>query len=251
MYMDYSIYQEDYDRDGFVIVRNFLSEAELAELVSNIKRFLRELAPNLPDTQVFHADGADGTRYVRQIHRMEIDQFFAAYQTHPKWVALASAVLGEDVLPRSPIYFNKPPGSDFPTPPHQDNYAFALNPPSGIEFLLALWDRFDEENGCVYYVRGSHLAGRREPKYSGVRGFAMEVADYGPADQALEVPAILNPGDVICHHPWVIHRAGRNDSRDRTRAGFGMWFRGVSAQVESTEIDVYNENARRAHAVGN
>lgn len=248
--MDYGKYKESYDRDGFVIVRDFLTSAELAELAAEIGRFVREVVPTLPETQVFYETGADGKPAARQIHRVNHDPYFDAYLNHPKWTALARALVGEPVTPRFPIYFNKPPGSDFPTPPHQDNCAFGLDPARGVQIFLAVTERLDEENGCLRYITGSHLQGPRKHGYSGVRGFALEISDFGPEDEAREALAELNPGDVVCHHPLIVHRALRNRSVNRSRVAFAIWFRGESARVNPELVAFYEQNARTAQAAG-
>lgn len=248
--MEYAEYKEAYDRDGYVVVRRFLSEAELAELNREIRRFLDDVVPVLPDSQVFYEVAANGSRAVRQIHRMNCDPFFDSYQHHPKWTSLARTLIGEAVVARPPIYFSKPPNTDFPTPPHQDNCAFGLNPPNGVEILLATEEAFDEESGCLRYLPGSHREGMRRHVYSGVRGFALQIADFDTDDETREVAVELRPGDVLCHHPLTVHRAHRNRSSHRTRAGFSMWFRGVSTVVEPTSVQNYDQNAHRAQRVG-
>lgn len=248
--MDYARYKDDYDRDGFVVVEGFLTSEELAELGQEIERFIQTVAPTLPGTQVFYEAQPDGSKSIRQIHRMSCDAYFDEYRRHPKWMALASALVGEPVAARPPFYFNKPPNTNFPTPPHQDNCAFGLDPPNATEILVATRERFDEESGCLRYVRGSHRLGMRAHAYSGVRGFSAEVADFGPDDEALEVAAEMNPGDVVCHHPLTIHRAMRNRSRSRSRSGFSMWFQGESAKVDQRIIDEYQRKAEQALLAG-
>jgi phytanoyl-CoA hydroxylase len=248
--MEYSQIKEIYDRDGFVVVPGFLSPQELAELNRQLERFLREVAPTLPDTQVFYEDQQDGTKAVRQINRMSCDSYFDTYRNHPKWIALASLLVGEPVIARPPFFFNKPSLTDFPTPPHQDNCAFSLNPPNGTEILLATSERFDEESGCLRYLPGSHRRGMRPHRYSGIRGFAAELDDFGPDDEVMEVAAYLNPGDVVCHHPMTVHRAMPNKSCTRSRAGFSIWFQGESARVDGHILDSYIQNAELAQRSG-
>src|SRR5205085_4351295 len=93
--MDYRQCKPPFDRDGYVVVRQFLTRDELSELRSQIRRFIREVAPSLPDTQVFHAIGENGQRRIRLVLRMNCDAFFEGYRSHPKWRSLAQALLGE------------------------------------------------------------------------------------------------------------------------------------------------------------
>ncbi|RLV04407.1 hypothetical protein CTZ27_10630 [Streptomyces griseocarneus] len=247
--MDCLPYKVAYERDGYVVVRDFLDRAELAELRFHIHRFLDDVVPTLPDTQVFHAQGGDGARRVRMVLRMNCDTYFEDYRSHPKWTALARTLLGEPAAAEPPIYLDKPPATDSPTPPHQDNCSLGLDPPSGVEMLLATDERIDEDNGCLRYVPGSHRRGMRRHTYSGVRGFAV-AADFGPADEEREVPVELDPGDLVCHHPLTVHRAPANRSEHRARAAFAMWFRGASARRDPAVSESYNRHARRAQATG-
>jgi phytanoyl-CoA hydroxylase len=53
---DYTQYKENYDRDGFAVVRNFLSPDEYEPLFELVERFIREVVPSVPDTVAFYQD---------------------------------------------------------------------------------------------------------------------------------------------------------------------------------------------------
>src|SRR4051812_34869750 len=109
-----------YDRDGFVIVRRLLEPDELAELFAHLDRYVREVVPTLPDSAAFYLDRAR-PETLKQMQHMGVDPYFRDSPRPPKWLALARALAGEDVRPEQPEWFNNPPGTDSPTPPHQDN----------------------------------------------------------------------------------------------------------------------------------
>src|ERR1700744_1368552 len=46
----------DFDRDGFVVLREFLSPPELAELQQELHRYLSAVVPNLPPKDVMYED---------------------------------------------------------------------------------------------------------------------------------------------------------------------------------------------------
>src|SRR5438046_1088633 len=166
-------YKADFERDGFVIVRQFLSKAELDELSANLDRYIREVVPTLADKQAFY-DDKSRPETLKQMQHMGGDPFFQNYTRHPKWVALAEALLGEPVTVQEPEWFNKPPGTNHATPPHQDNYYFNLKPPQVLTIWLAL-DPVDEENGCLRYVAGSYKKGVRPHGRSNVLGFSQGI----------------------------------------------------------------------------
>lgn len=244
--MPYSQFKPSYDRDGFVIVRQLLDTAELAELQCNLDRYIRDVVPTLPDTAAFF-DDKSRPETLKQMQHMQGDAFFRDYVRHPNWVALAETLVGEAAACESPEWFNKPPGTNHITPPHQDNYYFCLAPPNVVTIWLAL-DAVDDENGCLRYVAGSHLRGFRPHARSRVLGFSQGITDHGPADVAREVPIHLQPGDAVAHHGMTIHRAEANRSATRQRRSFAMVFKGVSCRRDDTAFARYQAAVKAQHA---
>ena len=235
----------DYDRDGFAIVRGFLPADELDDLRGNLDRYVREVLPTLPDSAAFY-DDRQRPETLKQVQHMRSDPYFDAYGRRPRWVELAERLAGERVVDQGPEWFNKPPGTDHPTPPHQDNYYFCLRPNISFSLWLAL-DPVDEENGCLRYVEGSHLEGIRPHNATSVLGFSQGISDYGEQDIARERKICLEPGDLVAHHCETIHRADANRSTDRHRRGFVMVYRGESAQIDETAYRRYQESVKQQH----
>ena len=243
--MSFNEYKPAFDRDGFVIVPGFLPPDELAELTANLDRYVREVVPTLEDAHAFYVEkGRPET--LKQMQHMGIDPFFRDYPRHPRWVALAEALLGEPAEGQEPEWFNKPPGTESPTPPHQDNYYFNLKPPSVLTIWMAL-DPVNEENGCLRYVAGSHRRGIRPHDRSNILGFSQGVTDYGPDDTAREVKICLQPGDVAVHHGETIHRADPNRSAMRNRRAFAMVFKGVSCRRDEEAFARYAAAVKAQH----
>jgi phytanoyl-CoA hydroxylase len=243
--MAYEQYKEPFDRDGFVIVRQFLTPAELGELSANLDRYIRETVPTLPDSHAFY-DDRRRPETLKQMQYMGVDPFFRDYTKSPKWVALAEALVGEPVEGQEPEWFDKPPGTVHFTPPHQDNYYFNLKPANVVTLWLAL-DPVDEGNGCLRYVAGSHRRGVRPHTRSNVLGFSQGITDYGPEDEAREVQIHLQPGDVVAHHGVTIHRADANRSPARHRRAFAVVCRGVSCRRDEEGWARYKAAAKAQH----
>lgn len=243
--MSFDRYQSDYDRDGFVIVRQLLAPDDLAELTRELERYAREVVPTLPDKYAFY-DDKSRPETLKQLQHMDVDPFFRAYRNHPTWSALARALVGEDVESMGPEWFNKPPGTSKHTPPHQDNYYFCLKPPHVITIWMAL-DHVDDDNGCLRYVRGSHLEAIRPHSRSSVLGFSQGITDYGPLDEAREERIHLAPGDVVAHHGNTIHRADANASATRYRRAFAMVLKGVSCRRDEEAFGRYQSALKQQH----
>ncbi|MBI1916402.1 MAG: phytanoyl-CoA dioxygenase family protein [Planctomycetes bacterium] len=243
--MTFDPYRPAFDRDGFVIVPQMLGPGEFAELCANLDRYIREVVPALPDRAAFYVDKSR-PETLKQMQYMGGDPYFRDYAKHPTWVALAEALLGEEAQGQEPEWFNKPPGTQSPTPPHQDNYYFNLKPPSVLTIWMAL-DPVDEENGCLRYVAGSHRRGIRPHDRSNILGFSQGVTDYGPDDEAREVKICLQPGDVAVHHGETIHRADPNRSATRNRRAFAMVFKGVSCRRDEEAFARYQAAVKAQH----
>jgi len=243
--MSYESEKQTFDRDGFVVVREFLTRSELAELAGQLERYIRDVVPGLPDAHAFYHDRVR-PETLKQMQFMQVDPFFRDYTHHPKWKALAETLVGEPAACESPEWFNKPPGIDHPTPPHQDNYYFNLQPPNVVTIWLAL-DAVDNENGCLRYLPGSHLRGFRPHGRSNVLGFSQGITNYGPEDEAAERKIHLSPGDAVAHHGMTIHRAEPNRSPARNRRAFAMVFKGVSCRRDEAGFARYQESAKKQH----
>jgi ectoine hydroxylase-related dioxygenase (phytanoyl-CoA dioxygenase family) len=243
--VDFSTHRAAYDRDGFVIVRQMLPPDQFTELRRELDRYVREIVPTLSDKDAFYED-KQRPETLKQLHHMSLDQYFSNYRQHPVWLALAEALIGEPAEAHDPEWFDKPPGANKITPPHQDNYYFCLQPPHVVTLWLAL-DVVDEENGCLRHVRGSHRDGIRPHGRSNVLGFSQGITDYGPADGQRECPIFLQPGDVVAHHGNTIHRADANRSPTRHRRAFAMVYQGQSCQRDAPAFARYQAALAEQH----
>ena len=235
-----------FDRDGFLVVRNFLSPDELSKLASELDRYIRDVVPTLPASAAFFDDPAR-PETLKQLQHMRIDPFFDAYRANAKWTELAAELIGEPSAAQAPEWFNKPPGTNHPTPPHQDNFYFCLKPPNVATLWLAL-DPVDEEDGCLRYGPGSHRMGIRDHNPTKVLGFSQGICDYATEDESRECAITLAPGDLVAHHGETIHRADPNRSATRQRRAFAMVFRGESVERDDAAYSRYEASLKQQHS---
>ncbi|UCH25983.1 MAG: phytanoyl-CoA dioxygenase family protein [Trueperaceae bacterium] len=233
--------REDFNRDGYVALRGFLSDAEVAEVHQNLERLIAEVLPTLPRAQVFFEDKDDpGT--LKQIQRLfEHDAYFAKLFFGSAFERLAEILLGGGVEGKNMQYFNKPPRIGQATPPHQDGYYFMLEPCEALTMWLAL-DDVDEENGCVRYVRASNHGGMRSHGRTQTLGFSQGITDYGTAeDLEKEVAFPARPGDLLVHHAMTIHRADGNRSASRSRRALGFIYYSERAKEDKLAHAAYQK----------
>ena len=109
--MNYDALKTGYDRDGFVVVRDFVTGDALAELRQNIDSYIREIVPTLPETHAFYQDRSR-PETLKQLQFMEDYPDFSEFRESAHWRCLALALLGEEIgAVLGPEWFNKPPNT--------------------------------------------------------------------------------------------------------------------------------------------
>lgn len=240
---EFEKYRADYERDGFVVIPQFLTGDDFSELTSELDRYIAEVVPTLPDSAAFFQD-KKSPETLKQMQHM-IDPFFVEYGTREPFVSLAEALMGEPVRAQKPEWFNKPPGTDHPTPPHQDNFYINLDPPP-LTMWLAM-DPVDAENGCLRYCTGTHREGLRPHARTQVLGFSQGISDWNEEDEAREVQVFLEPGDLAVHHGELIHRADPNRTTDRHRRAFALVYYAGSAARNNEAHQKYMVQVTQQH----
>jgi ectoine hydroxylase-related dioxygenase (phytanoyl-CoA dioxygenase family) len=146
--------------------------------------------------------------------------------------------------------FVKEPGSDIPTPWHND---LPYWPHRGTQ-VLTVWlalDPIELANGVLEFFRGSHKwAGRHRPFYTTADG---RISDffYADDDDYDDLPDFemerrhheilswdMEPGDALVFHALTVHGAPGNRRADMARRGYAVRLTG--ADVHYREGAVWN-----------
>lgn len=228
-----------FDRDGYVIVRDFVDAGEVEQITLEIDRFIADVVPRSGETLAFY-EVLEQPETIMRLQKMhEHDEFFRELIHSDRFVGLAAELLDDEVVVKHLEWFNKPPRVGSVTPPHQDGFYFLLEPNEAITLWLAL-DDVDEGNGCMRYVRGSNRDGMRPHQRSNVIGFSQGINDYGQADREREIPILGAPGDLFAHHCMTIHRADANTS-ERPRAALGFVYDAARAVYDAEKAAAYHK----------
>eukprot|EP00911_Craspedida_sp_UC1_P001361 UC1_evm2s1026 len=231
---------EAFKRDGYVVVRNFLSVAEVNEIRQNVSRFVSEVVPEAPKGTAMYEDPSRPESIKRLVNMFAHDAYFAELAEDRRFAELASQLLGEPARRENMQWFNKPAGLGTPTPPHQDGFYFMLEPNHALTMWLAL-DVADRENGCLFYLPGSNQKGMRPHAKSDVVGFSQGLASYTAEDVAAEVYVCAQPGDLLVHHCLTVHGAGPNVTAERHRAGLGLIYYAQAAKHDVERAKKYQQ----------
>tara|TARA_E500000331_G_scaffold101684_1_gene98584 strand:+ start:2756 stop:3286 length:531 start_codon:yes stop_codon:yes gene_type:complete len=126
-----------------------------------------------------------------------------------KHVALIKALLEDELEPATAAFFDRIPGETEGITPHFDAIGHGS---SGATIWIAL-DKADTENGCLYYVRGTH-----KNEYEHSLNLPFDVNSEGA------FPVEINPGDLAIHNSRTVHWSLANESgRSRRAVSYFYW----------------------------
>lgn len=236
-----------FHRDGFLVVRNLLSQTEVQHLLDHTEDLMdgKVVVPGVepPGPGLSRAERAQYYLRIHMLHR--VMAIHEQYLLHPRVLDVLEALIGPDVLALQTMLFLKGPGKPGQGY-HQDSYYIPTAPDTLIGAWIAL-DPADTLNGCLWMTMGS----QHEPVYppypeqglppTSLRGpFGNQnlsditpVAGVSDPDEekndltrvarkyhGREVPVILEPGDVAFFGGHVLHRSLSNVTTDRFRRSF-------------------------------
>jgi len=243
--MDPQTIARQFHADGYAIVRDVFSKAEVAEIEQQLAAFLREVVPRLDAGDVYYEDTPD--RPVKSIFRLhQHAQFFQRLMADERLLRMMRAIFaGAEVVQKDTAFFAKAARAGSVTPPHQDNAFQNLQPPEDLVCTIAI-DESTPANGALTVQRGSHKLGLRPHRPSGGMGFSQRLINPVDTRQYPEVQLCMQPGDIGLHHTNTIHRSGPNTT-DQSRRQLGIMYRSSRAQRDEAGWARYQAELKKLH----
>lgn len=196
--------RQQFDTDGFVIVRNVLDADLMAEARSHVEWLLEKNPGTRPEQ--LHA------------HLAVTDPFWIRLVSDPRLLDVAEQFIGPNIALFSTHYICKAPYTGAAVLWHQDGSYWPLDPMEVVTLWLAVSET-DPGNGCMRVIpRTQHLDLQEMHEDNTVDNVLGSSIDKGLVDESQAVDCIMQPGDVEVHHPNVIHGSNANTS-DRWRMG--------------------------------
>lgn len=215
---------KDFDESGFVVVEDLLLPEEVQRYRTLYDQFLRgEIqCDHMRSDLGGHASRKKkGTENVTQIMwPSDLVPGLIEETLHQTALVVARQLLGNDMAFDFDMLIDKAPLTDTPTPWHQDA-AYWIDMPD--RRAASCWVALDEatiDNGCMWFVPGSHLKDLRAHQPAGQGGGALECA----ASEAEGMPIPLKPGSATFHHGATLHDS-RGNSTDTHRRAYIVNFR--------------------------
>lgn len=220
-----------FERDGCVIIRGLFSRAEIDELMGALAAlYARGAVPDCFEAVPANEAGDPLDVYPRMMHPHRVSETAMRYMLHPKLAPILRALIGEEPIAAQSMFYWKPP-SGRGQALHQDNYYLRSAPGNCLAAWLAI-DQADRDNGGLFMVPGSHKLPLYCPEQADLNlSFAGELV---PVPQGLrQVPADLDPGDVLFFGGNVIHGSEPNRTPDRFRRSYICHYVGATTDEVS------------------
>lgn len=203
---------EFYRENGYYLAKGVFTPEEVRELEADFDRILRQLVasgeqinatwsgPEMEKMQV---------QNLKVLHTHNVQQYSARWlqaMMDPKFLAVAQAILGPDVILHHSKLFFKPSEEGAPFPMHQDWDYFPTLKDTMMAGIIHVSPATDEM-GCLRVYPGSHKFGR-------VGGTSGQVESDLLAQHPLSgaTPLEAEPGDVAFFSYLTIHGSMPNRS---------------------------------------
>lgn len=187
---------EDFDRDGYTIIENYLPPDDVARKKADLHRVLRSTPTGRNDFEGFKTQ--------RVYAFFGRTRAFDAQAIDPLVTGVLDHALNRSYLLSAPIAISIGPGETAQRL-HRDDGVYPIPRPHAELVVNTMWaiDDFTEENGATHVVPGSHQwEGRLAPE----------------EEERLVQRAVMPAGSVMFFSGQLVHGGGANQT-DRPRLG--------------------------------
>lgn len=203
--------------NGYYLARGVYAPDEVAALERDFDRIVAQIAESGENINA-RWGGAEMRRIEERqgggantqiLHTHNVQQFSAVWLSallQPRFLEVAGAILGPDVVLHHTKLFQKPPEKGSPFPMHQDWTYFPTVKDTMMAGVIHV-SAATNELGCLRVYPGSHRLGRAE----GTSGQGeSELLERYPLEGATILEA--EPGDVVFFHYFTLHGSRPNTS---------------------------------------
>ena len=216
---------ERYQKDGFLVIDNFLTSSELAEWRSAVEEAIEERdGLKIPGTNI-KTGYDDGINQDTDYYANVFDQLINLWQTNSrvrklmmspelgKAASLLSGAKGIRIWHDQALF--KRPWAN-PTALHLDVPYWSFSAPDAISIWVAL-DDATHNNGCLYFLPGTHK--KTDYRDLGITKNMKAIFTVYPELASVEAVAVpMRAGSASFHNGLCIHGAGPNMTPRSRRA---------------------------------
>ena len=213
--------QAAYQRDGYILVEDLLTPAEVDDLRNRLRVYTHggrpsgnlrvQTEPRIQRGEIATAHPGDGIRKIELL--VEEDDLFRRLGLHENMAGVIAQILGPDLKMFRNAVLLKPPEVGSQKGWHQDSPYWPIEPME----LCSCWFPLDDatlENGCMLALRGEHTRGPL-PHVSVIDDYVIAAGSYDPA-RAVAIP--MRAGSGLFFHSLLPHYTGPNRTSKWRRA---------------------------------
>ncbi len=226
---------DDYQRNGFTILRNVLSGAEIDALRKSLQPYL--------DLEWEGRNDFEGEKTRRVYSLVGRGEIFERTAEHPAVLELLDTQLEPGYLLTASQAICIGPG-ETPQPIHFDDGFYTIPRPRPAVSVSTIWalDDFTAENGGTEVIPGSHTWSDAH-----VAGTYLDPSDAAsdPALEARLVPVEMAAGSLVLFSGTLLHRGGANRSNAFRRAFSHQYCEPWARQQENFMLSIPPERTKR------
>lgn len=212
---------DDYDRKGFIVIKNLISDEKLDKFRKRFQKICSEKIRSpgmtvMKDVSIAKSEFVEGEKAITKVQDFCYDEELFEYCCLPELVNFVKGIIGPNLMAMHTMLINKPPDTGLLTsrhPLHQDLYYFPFRPADKIVASWTAMENINKQNGCLVVIPGSHKTELLEHGYPEWEGGVNKMY-YGIQNINVEklnlVPLIMDKGDTVFFHPLLIHGSGVN-----------------------------------------
>jgi len=207
---------DQYDRDGFLHVKEFLSPSETATLKQAVLDSVTQMGNRKISDQTREANDQDtyyGRVFTQRLNLWKINPTVKSFMLAPDLGKMAARLAGVSQLRvwHDQTLIKEPFAN--PTAWHLDNPYWSFDSYQAISIWIALEDA-TYENGCMYFIPGTHKMA--EIKGPGIGMNMDELFKVYPEMAKIDTVAVpMKAGDCSFHNGLTAHGAGANMTNGR------------------------------------
>ena len=222
--------QVSWNESGYILIPNFVEESFCNDMNNEVTNIIKSIIPE--DSAFSHAYAGDGHIAIREmkpspdakniedeiskLFRIHSRGIFNTFINNKNLCDILEDILGPDVDCFLSQFIFKNPGA-WGQPWHQDSSYF----PFDREPQVAAWLATSEatlENGCLVVLPGSHQESLHEHLPDDREGSNYGYTEIKDHDFSEEMPVVLNKGDLLLFHSFLMHKSYDNKSNSRRTA---------------------------------
>jgi phytanoyl-CoA hydroxylase len=210
-----------FEEQGYVLVKQLFSPAEVEELKERFTQIHRDGAPGFyePSKITEAADQPNDPLNVfpRVSHPHRFDPLSFRAMIHPAVASVLTEILGEEPYAVQTMYYFKPPGARGQEM-HQDQFYLMVEPGTCVAAWTAI-DHCDAENGAMMVVpKTNHSEVACPETADSAKSFTKHYVRPPVGSKPLLLE--MEPGDTLFFNGSTIHGSGPNRTKDRFRRAF-------------------------------